>query len=56
MQVAHQALMEVNYKISLIVGDPQEILDEHLKPKSTQIHLFNINIIILVYYVKLYIY
>jgi hypothetical protein len=40
-----EVLMEVDNDIALILGDPQEILDQQLRPY--RIHLFNILSILL---------
>ncbi len=50
----HKVLKKDNDYILLIVGDPQEILEQHLRPRP--IHLSNFIIfIILINYIKLYI-
>jgi len=44
VHVSHDVLMEVDNNSSLIVGDPQGVLGQQLRPRS--IYLFNIIIII----------
>jgi hypothetical protein len=50
VQASRKVLVEFDDNILLIVGDPQWILDEHLRPHM--IHVLNI-IIILLNYIRL---
>jgi hypothetical protein len=47
VSAGHKVLMGIDYNISLIVGDPQEILEEQLRPHP--IPLLNISFILIDY-------
>jgi hypothetical protein len=47
VRAGHKVLMEVDDSILLIVGDPQGIFDQQLRPH--QIHLINITFLIINY-------
>jgi hypothetical protein len=52
VRASHKVLMELDNNISLIVGYPQGVLGQQLRPHP--IHLLNITIIILINYNKSY--